>query len=154
MVKISSGKNGVISNLISHFRDFWLLVRYGISGLTGATLNVFIFWFLEREGMWYPIAAVISFVIALVVNFALQKYWTFRHRHWGEGRREFMWYSTVAIVGLGMNLLLLHVFIDRLDYTPLISQVFAVLIVGVVNFLVNKIHTFRHAHTYFDTNGK
>ncbi|MEX0931934.1 MAG: GtrA family protein [Candidatus Paceibacterota bacterium] len=143
----------MLSKFLDNFKDRRLLFRYGISGLTGAFLSIVIFWLLERTGMWYPLAATGAFVVALFVNFLMQKFWTFGHKILGEIKREFVWYTGVAIFGLVANIALLHVFIERIHLVPLISQAIAVCIVSVINFLLNKNHTFKnHAHSYTDTN--
>ena len=58
--------------------NFWLLFRYGVSGVSGIVANLIVFAILvEHYDVWYLTAAVFGFLAAYVVTFTMHKFWTF-----------------------------------------------------------------------------
>jgi putative flippase GtrA len=134
---------------------FWLLVRYGVSGAFGAfvqtaTLYVWVAWLHFHET--YLVGAMLGFVLAVIITFFLQKYWTFRDRTQKHARRQLLGYTIVALINLGINVSLLalaktlfsHSGVNFFEYWYLVIQVCIVLFASGVSFLLNYFFTFRH----------
>jgi putative flippase GtrA len=121
------------------------LAQFCVVGAIGYVVNVFgVYKPLIDRGVHYLVAATCSFLVAVTVNYALNRYWTFRHRRAGiasQGMRFFV----VALVALGANLLVLHALIV-LGSGKLVAQAAAIVLVTPLNFVGNKLWSFRHRH--------
>lgn len=130
------------------------IVRYSIAGLIGgalqtATLYVWIqFMHLEAAYLW---GATVGFCLALIVTFSLQKYWTFRDLSEGNIHHQFLIYTGIALLSLGLTILLLHTSksiadsagVDFFKIWYLVAQILTVGIVGGLSFIANYLVTFQ-----------
>ena len=85
--------------------------------------------------------AKITFCIAWLNNFALNRHWTFqesRESAMSQGIR----YLAVSLVALGINLGLLHLLVVA-GMAEVLAQAIAVLLVTPVAFLLNRRWAFR-----------
>jgi putative flippase GtrA len=97
---------------------------------------------LDWANLHYPIAATCSFVVAASSNYLLNRFWTFRHQrgHFGiQGLRFF----TVSVAVYGANLLLLTLLVHG-GLGKIVSQAIAIVLVTPLNFVGNKLWSFRH----------
>ncbi len=146
-----------LSELFTNHRSRLLfLTRYGISGVTGAVIQIFLlFVWVTLLGLesTYLVGLILGFIIALIVTFALQKYWAFRDSESGHTHYQLVQYSIVALSGLALNALLLegaNVLFSSLSLNffhgwYLAVQTVSIGIVAVFNFCMNFLFTFRHA---------
>lgn len=89
------------------------LVKYVITGLASLTTDLILIIALhEGFGMWPPAASVISFIAAFIVNFTLNRFWSFEGPRGAPALSEQVWrFSAVALANLtftffGMTVLL------------------------------------------------
>jgi putative flippase GtrA len=140
----------------THRERLLFLIRYGISGLGGGAIQVlFLFVWVSLLGFeeTYLLGLGLGFVVALVVTFALQKYWTFHDKESHRIPRQLLSYSVVAVLGLALNAVLLAgakmLFVSlALDFFHgwyLIVQAGIIGVVAIFNFGMNFLFTFRHA---------
>ena len=121
------------------------LFKFGVVGATGYVVNLLVFAALvEGLDVHHIPAAVGAFVVAVTNNFLLNRHWTFEARggHAGEQAWRFL---TVAIVGLGINLVALTLLVDVIGLPELAGQALAVAIAMPANFLGNRMWTFSRA---------
>jgi putative flippase GtrA len=154
-VDVSSGAVTSTTGIRAHVRLLdgmrhpanWLqLIRFGIVGASGFVLNLVLYaLFVHVLSIDYHLAAILSWTISAGNNFVLNRHWTFDGRHenaraiHGQGVR----FLLVSLVALGVDLLLLMAFVDGgLGKVP--AQAIAVALSMPVNFLGNKLWTFRH----------
>jgi dolichol-phosphate mannosyltransferase len=120
----------------------WIqLIKFGIVGVSGYVINLAVYALLL--GLGAHTAAVISFVVSAASNYWWNRHWTFSHQkgHFGyQGLR----YLIVTLVALGVNQLWLLVFLDWFGWGKLVSQAIAILLILPVNFLGNKLWSFRN----------
>jgi putative flippase GtrA len=113
-------------------RGNWVqLVKFGIVGATGYAINLGVFAALLSWGA--HVAAAISFVVAAVSNYWWNRHWTFVHQkgHIGlQGARFFI----VSLVAFAVNLL---------HWRKVVSQAIAIVLVTPLNFLGNRLWSFR-----------
>jgi dolichol-phosphate mannosyltransferase len=118
------------------------LLKFSVVGASGTILNFAVFATLNRWlGVHYLIAATVSFLVAVTSNYVLNRHWTFsgKRGHFGyQGLRFFV----VSTVVLGLNLAILHLLI-KAGFGPLFSQAVAIAACVPVNFLGNKLWSFR-----------
>jgi putative flippase GtrA len=122
-------------------RHNWVqLVKFGIVGASGYVINLVVFAALLSWGA--HVAAGISFVVAAASNYWWNRHWTFVHQksHIGaQGARFFV----VSLAAFAVNQLWLVLFIDLLHWRKVVSQAIAIILVTPLNFLGNKLWSFR-----------
>jgi putative flippase GtrA len=117
------------------------LAKFCIVGAVGYAINLGVYAALLHSGMHYLVAATCSFLVAVTSNYIWNRLWTFRDRRAGvasQGTRFFI----VSLASLGANLLVLHVLIT-LGAGKLVGQAIAIVLVTPLNFVGNKLWSFR-----------
>jgi putative flippase GtrA len=125
---------------LRHLPNWVQLAKFGVVGLTGYAINLGVFAALVGWGA--HVAAAISFVVAAASNYWWNRHWTFAQEksHIGvQGARFFV----VSVAAFGVNQLWLVLFIDVLDWRKVLSQAIAIILVTPLNFLGNKLWSFR-----------
>ena len=89
------------------------------------------------------LASALAFMVAVVNNFLLNRWWTFRST--GPAHLEFGKFLTVSLAGLGLNTVAFSFFRAHLELHVMLSQLLAIGCVLPFNFLLNKFWSFRHA---------
>ena len=126
-------------------RNWQQLVQFSVVGGIGFVINLVIYRTLVRNGVEFRLAAVCSFLVAVTSNYTLNRIWTFREhrRHIAiQGMRFF----TVSVVSLGANLALLQLMVTA-GTTKLVGQAIAIILVTPLNFVGNKLWSFRRRRT-------
>ena len=119
----------------------WIqLAKFGVVGLSGFAINVGIYDALLGIGAHK--AAAVSFVVSAASNYWWNRHWTFAGQK-GSFATQGMRFYVVSIVAFGVNQLWLAVFLDWLGWGKRISEVVAILLVMPLNFLGNKLWSFR-----------
>lgn len=117
------------------------LAKFCAVGAVGYVINLAVYAALLHGGVHYLLAATCSFLVAVASNYVLNRHWTFRDRRAGvaaQGMRFFL----VSLASLGANLLVLHVLI-RFGLGKLVGQAVAIVLVTPLNFVGNKLWSFR-----------
>ena len=117
-------------------------VKFGVVGASGVALNATVFWLLAgRLHLHYLAAGFISFEAALYGNFLLNRRWTFADRRTapaGPAR-----YQTVALGGLAINLLALHLLVAGVGVRPALANLAGIAAATGWNFTLNLRWTWR-----------
>jgi putative flippase GtrA len=119
----------------------WIqLAKFGVVGATGFAINIAIY--QAALGLGAHVAAAISFVISAGSNYWWNRHWTFAHQkgHFGYQGMRFYIVSSVAFL---VNQFWLFVFLDWLGWGKTVSQMVAILLVTPLNFIGNKLWSFR-----------
>jgi len=119
----------------------WIqLCKFGLVGASGFAINLFVYKLLLGLGPHQ--AAAISFVVSAASNYWWNRHWTFAGQK-GSFALQGIRFYTVSIVAFAVNQLWLAVFIDWLGWGKLVSQAIAIILVTPLNFLGNKLWSFR-----------
>jgi len=122
-------------------RHNWVqLVKFGVVGASGYVINLAVFSVFLGWGA--HIAAAISFVVSAASNYWWNRHWTFAGQK-GSFAMQGMRFYIVSGVAFAFNQLWLVVFIDLLHWPELLSQAIAIVLVTPLNFLGNKLWSFR-----------
>jgi dolichol-phosphate mannosyltransferase len=122
-------------------RHNWVqLVKFGVVGASGYVINLAVFSALLGWGA--HIAAAISFVVSAASNYWWNRHWTFAGQK-GSFALQGMRFYIVSAVAFAFNQLWLVVFIDWLHWREVLSQAIAIVLVTPLNFLGNKLWSFR-----------
>jgi putative flippase GtrA len=122
----------------------WLqLVRFGIVGGIGFFVNLVVYTLCVHVlGIDYHLAAVLAWVVAVMNNFALNRHWTFDARA-GRAHFQAIRFLIVSLAALGVSLLLLTFLVDVVGLAKVPAQALAVAASMPLNFLGNKLWSFR-----------
>lgn len=140
-------KRGFISRVFDFkktaFNSFMIL-RYFICGITAAATNIILLYiFTDIFGIWYLYSSVLSFLLALVVSFVLQKFVVFKDTETVGVRAQFSKFLIVAVLGVLTNTSLVFVCVDIFGIWYILSQIIAGVFVMVQNFLLYKLFIFN-----------
>ena len=122
-------------------RNWEQLGQFCAVGAVGYVINLAVYTALLHAGLHYLLAATLSFLVAVANNYWLNRHWTFRDRRAGvaaQGMRFFL----ISVASLGANLLVLHVLIT-FGLGKLVGQAVAIVLVTPLNFVGNKLWSFR-----------
>ena len=118
------------------------LAKFCVVGAIGYGINLAVYDTLLHAGFHYLLAATCSFLVAVTSNYTWNRLWTFRHHRGGvaaQGTRFFI----VSLASLGANLLVLHLLITA-GVGKFVGQAIAIVLVTPLNFVGNKLWSFRH----------
>lgn len=125
------------------------LFQFGVVGGSGYVVNLVVFAVLTATlDLHHALAAVGAFAVAVTNNFILNRIWTFRSQgardhHAGFQAARFF---AVSLAGLAVNLVALTILVDGLSTAELPAQAIAVALAMPVNFIGNKLWTFRRGY--------
>ena len=126
-------------------RDNWTqLAKFCVVGAVGYAINLAVYAVVLHSGLHYLVAATLSFFVAVTSNYTWNRLWTFRDRRRGvaaQGMRFFI----VSFGSLGANLLVLDALIS-LGAGKFVGQAIAIVLVTPLNFIGNKLWSFRRHH--------
>jgi putative flippase GtrA len=123
--------------------NWFQLVRFSIVGGTGYVINLAVYTlFVEVFGVHYLLAAVFAFCVAVTNNFLLNRHWTFKATH---SRASFQAprFLAVSLIALGFNLAVLEFLVSVVGTHEVTGQAAAVLAATPLNFIGNKLWSFR-----------
>ena len=119
------------------------LVKFCLVGAMGYVVNLAVYTvLLEVAGFHYLPAAIGSFLVAVTNNYLWNRVWTFRHQR-GHVVLQGARFLVVSTLALGANLLVLHLLVSA-GLGEILAQAIAIIVVTPVNFVGNKLWSFRH----------
>jgi len=112
-------------------------VKYIATGLTATGIEYLAFFILyQQTGMWYITSNSVAMTAGFLVSFFLNKYWSFKSR--SDIYRQFMLYSLLFIINLGISNGMMYMLSDLLYIIPSISKVMVMVLVAGWNFIIYK----------------
>jgi len=112
-------------------------IKYGVVGASNTVLTFAVYSGLVTAGLHYLIAVVIGYLIGSLNSYVLNRHWTFRARdiaHTQAGSR----FAVVQVAAIGANVVLLYVFVHKLEVAKIPAQAILTLPVLAVTFFVNR----------------
>ena len=125
-------------------RNWQQLGKFCVVGVIGYLINLAVYDALLHERLHYLIAATCSFLVAVTSNYTWNRVWTFRE-HRGHFGIQGMRFLVVSVVAVGANLLVLHLLVAYWGLDKLPAQAIAIVVVTPLNFVGNKLWSFRRA---------
>jgi dolichol-phosphate mannosyltransferase len=121
------------------------LAKFCVVGASGYAVNLAVYaLLLNWANLHYRLAATGSFLVAVTNNYFWNRVWTFRHQR-GHMAYQGLRFLIVSVVVYGANLLLLTLLVEA-GVGKIVSQAIAVVLVTPLNFLGNKLWSFRRRH--------
>ncbi len=125
-------------------RGFFLkFIKFCVVGLSGLIID-FGTTYLCKEKLKIQkyISNAIGFILAASSNYFFNRIWTFQS-HNPQIVVEYSKFLAISIIGLGINSLILWIFVSKLKINFYISKFFAIAVVTIWNFLANAFFTFN-----------
>jgi putative flippase GtrA len=118
------------------------LVKFCVVGAIGYVVNLAVYTLLVRRAhIHYIPAAAASFAVAVTNNYTWNRLWTFSHQR-GHVAYQGLRFLVVSLVTLGANIALLRLLV-HFGLDKIASQAIAVVLVTPLNFVGNKLWSFR-----------
>lgn len=90
--------------IISNRKEQKRFVKFGMVGAFGAVIDFGVFNLLIHIMKFKPFhASIISFIFAVFSNFLLNRYWTYPDSRAKRFQQQFIQFSVVSLVGLGIR---------------------------------------------------
>ena len=119
----------------------WIqLLKFGAVGASGYAVNLAVYALLLGIGAHK--AAAVSFVVSAANNYWWNRHWTFADQKGHFALQGFRFFVVAAAAFL-VNQLWLFVFLDWMGLGKIASQALAIALVTPLNFLGNKLWSFR-----------
>ncbi len=127
-----------------HLRKRARLLRYLVAGSFAAIVDFgFLYLFTEKVGLHYLTSAILAFIIAFVVSFLLQKFWTFQDDSVEKMHAQVAIYLGVALFNLALNTALMYFFVDILGLWYMAGQFFASGLIAFESFFISRQFVFK-----------
>jgi dolichol-phosphate mannosyltransferase len=125
----------------------WLqLARFSIVGASGYAVNLLLYALCVKGlGIEYLVAESAAWIVAAANNFVWNRHWTFNARD-GQVHVQAIRFFLVSLVALGVNLVVLRILVESGGLDKLAAEVIALAASTPVNFLGNKLWSFRTAN--------
>jgi putative flippase GtrA len=131
----------LVASLLS-VRNWQQLGKFCVVGALGYLINLAVYELLRHAGLHYLVAATGSFLVAVTSNYTWNRLWTFRESR-GHVGVQGMRFFVVSVAALGANLLLLYLLVTYGGLGKLPAQAIAIVLVTPLNFVGNKLWSFR-----------
>lgn len=113
--------------------------RYLVSGGSAATADLGLLYMLtEWFGLHYLLSAALAFIVAFCVSFFLQKFWTFQDHSVERVHSQAVLYFVIAVANLGLNTLLMYIFVEHLHLWYFAAQIFIGTLLACGSFFISK----------------
>jgi putative flippase GtrA len=130
------------SNALRQRHNWEQLAKFCIVGASGYAVNLAVYaLLLNWANLHYIVAATGSFLVAVSNNYIWNRVWTFRHQR-GHVAYQGLRFLIVSVAVYGTNLVLLTLFVEA-GVGKIVAQAIAVVLVTPLNFLGNKLWSFR-----------
>jgi putative flippase GtrA len=112
------------------------LSRFGLVGAGGVAVQILILeallWF---EAANYLLATFLAVESSILFNFIWHRRWTWADRPRERTGSAFLRFNfSTGAVSIGMNLLLMYLFVGTFGLRPLLSNLMAIAICSIINF--------------------
>lgn len=121
------------------------LIKYGIYGCITTGINLALFVFFKEIGMYYLVANTVSYVIAVIINYILNRRYVFvtTGNTKQQIKEEFIKFVGVRCASLILDNILFYFVVDIMKVNIYVGRV--CLSVGIIlcTFIVNKFFVFK-----------
>ena len=117
-------------------------LKFCVVGFSGMVVDFGTTWLCKEKFGWNKyVSNSIGFTLAATNNYLWDRLWTFRSTS-AEIPIEYGKFLLIAIIGLGINNLVIYLLHDKLKLNFYLSKLIAIGIVTIWNFTMNYFFTF------------
>ena len=123
-------------------REFFKLVKFGITGIMNTLVDFAVFMLLTNAGVAIYFAQVVSYSCGMLNSYIVNRSWTFK----SKGKffsRQMIRFITANLSLLLLSLALLWVFTEQLGLIKILAKLCATVLIMVIGFIVNRIWVFK-----------
>jgi putative flippase GtrA len=126
--------------MVMMMKELFRFIRFGIVGVMNTLITIISFWILNKIGMVYITANIISYLIGVVNSYFFNSRWVFKvdSKKSSRGVR----FLIINLIVLAINTGLLILFVDKVGLNKYIAQIFVIVICMVLNYFLNRKWTF------------
>lgn len=114
--------------------------RFAVVGLTSNALLYLCYILFTWMGLTPSTSMTVVFVIGTLQSFYFNKSWTFGKKQ--RGLHYLAKYAVLYIAAYMFNVAILHVMVDQLSYPHQLVQGMAIIVIGLLLFLVQRYWVF------------
>jgi putative flippase GtrA len=130
-------------NIIS-LGSIFKFIKYFIVGGIAALINIIIFFIFAKVLRFnYFAIGALAFIVATFINYILSIKYIFKSGIRFDKQKELFWIYIVSIIGLIENEVILYLFINLLHAEIMISQIIAIGIVFIWNYIARNNFVFK-----------
>ena len=138
---MNANRTSVLVRLYYKYKHF---ILYSLIGISGATLDFFMFFILNKFfNVYYQYANFISISCGITNNFFLNAYLNFKKTD--KILRRYSQFYIIGMLGWLISFGLLHVLIEKLSFNKILSKIITIAVITIIQFFLNKSLTFRKA---------
>lgn len=118
-------------------------IKFCFVGVSNTAVTFCVFFVLSKIlGLNYLFSSFVGYTFGVINSFILNKKWTFNDRN-SRFVLQFMRFSIVNIVSLGINLAIMYICVERFFISIVLAQIIATGFTTVVNYLGSKAIVFE-----------
>ncbi len=126
---------------LNRFKD---RIKFVISGGLATIVNLFfLFIFFSILDIQIIYASSMSWLLAILISFNLQKYWTFRSFSFKKMSSQVILYLLIAILSLILNARWMYLLVEGLNINYLLAQIIVLFVLAILNYIVYKFIIFK-----------
>jgi dolichol-phosphate mannosyltransferase len=143
-----------LSDIVEFVKNVWwirlqssrVFIKFAIVGISGVAINLGFFALLLTLGVNKYISSPIAIEAAIISNFLLNNYWTFKWRKTKDRTRiKGLKFNVVSLISIGVSYsTFLLVLAAYPALPPMIAQISGIVPAMLVNYFLNSYWTFRH----------
>ena len=134
----------MIKIIIKLLNRYKLLVKFGIAGVIAtATHFALLIILTDMFGLWYLASTSLAFLVAFMVSFFSQKFWTFRDKEKEGMYKQMGGYFLVVSSGMVVNASGMYALVDYAGLYYLFAQVIMSGLVAIYNFIMYRFVIFK-----------
>jgi putative flippase GtrA len=123
--------------------NWWELVRFGAVGASGYVVNLAVFALaVHGVDLDYRLAAVLAFLAAVLNNFWWNRHWTFGASDGHAGFQAARFFA-VSVIAFLVSFGILQALVSGANVAEVLAQAIAIVAATPLNFLGNKLWSFR-----------
>jgi putative flippase GtrA len=120
------------------------ITKFALAGGSVAILHLaFVYFLTSVLGFWYLLSSVVSYICAIILNFALQKFFVRQNLERSGIEVQFFHYTLVSSVMLLLNILLMYIFVSVFSVYYLLAQGSILFVLSGATFYINRCFIFR-----------
>jgi putative flippase GtrA len=128
-------------NFLSRYKD---KIKFIISGFLATIVNLFfLFIFFQLLNLKIIYATSLSWFLAFIISFNLQKFWTFRNFSTKKIPKQLFYYIISLFISLILNARWMYLLVESLELHYLLAQIIVIIVLGLLNYFFYKFLIFN-----------